>query len=93
VKKAANSSVDWYFDCAEHWQQELKLLRAVPLQAARQIRFSDSRSIKRLRPALRSYILQAIEVENSGAKIAMKTASDFTVAEEFRRRLLEHRLF
>jgi uncharacterized protein YdeI (YjbR/CyaY-like superfamily) len=57
------------------------------VQAARHIRFTDAKSIKKLKPVLKAYILQAIEVEKSGAKVAMKHVSDYPVAEEFQRRL------
>ena len=146
MKKKTNPDVDWYFDKADPWQQEVKLLRSIPLdcglvevlkwgspcyaldgsnvvlihtfkeycaflffkgallkdpenilvqqtekvQAARQIRFTDAKSIRKLRPVLKSYIQQAIEVEKSGAKVAMKRVSEYPVAEEFQRRLDEH---
>lgn len=143
--KKANSDVDWYFDKARKWQQEVKLLRGIPLecglvevqkwgspcytfdesnvvlihtfkeycaymffkgallkdpdkilvqptenvQAGRQIRFTDAKSIKKLKPVLKSYILQAIEVEKSGAKIVKKKVAEYAVAMEFQRRLHE----
>lgn len=57
------------------------------VQAARQIRFTDTKGIKGLRSVLKAYIKQAIDVERSGAKVAMKGVGDFSVPEEFRRRL------
>jgi len=33
--KNTNAEVDWYFDQAEKWQQELKLSRTIPLDCAR----------------------------------------------------------
>ncbi len=59
------------------------------VQAARQIRFTDAKSIKKLRPVLNTYVLQAIEVDQSGAKVAIKRVADFPVAEEFQSRLDE----
>src|SRR5690606_5835103 len=42
------------------------------VQAARQIRFKDVKEITELQPVLRSYILQAIDVEKSGRQVPMK---------------------
>lgn len=57
------------------------------VQAARQIRFTDAKSIRKLRPALKAYISRAIEIEESGAKVAMKPVAEFPVADEFQRRM------
>ena len=59
------------------------------VQAARQIRFTGARQIDKLKPVLKAYIEQAIEVEESGAKVKMKSVSEYPVAEEFQRRLDE----
>jgi len=57
------------------------------VQSARQIRFTGARQIDKLKPVLKTYIEQAIEVEKSGAKVKMKSVSEYPVAEEFQRRL------
>jgi uncharacterized protein YdeI (YjbR/CyaY-like superfamily) len=57
------------------------------VQSARQIRFTSLAAIKKQRAAVAAYIREAIAVEKSGAKVAMKTAAQFAVPEEFRRRL------
>ncbi len=57
------------------------------VQAARQIRFTDAKSIGTLRPVLKAYVSRAIEVEESGAKVAMKPVSQYPVPDEFQRRL------
>lgn len=57
------------------------------VQAGRQMRFSSLADIKRQGAAVAAYIREAIAVEKSGAKVAMKTAAEFAVPEEFLRRL------
>jgi uncharacterized protein YdeI (YjbR/CyaY-like superfamily) len=57
------------------------------VQAARQIRFADVAQINRQKPALKAYIMEAIAVEKSGAKVEMKGAAQFDVPEEFLKRL------
>jgi uncharacterized protein YdeI (YjbR/CyaY-like superfamily) len=57
------------------------------VQAARQIRFTNSREIIKSRAVIRSYILQAIELEKSGQKVELKKTSEFPMAEEFQRKL------
>jgi len=57
------------------------------VQAARQIRFTSVREIVKLKPTLKAYIQQAIEVEKAGLKVNFKKATEFTVPEEFQNRL------
>ena len=57
------------------------------VQAARQIRFVSLADIKKQQAAVKAYIKQAIAVEKSGAKVAMKSAAEFAVPEEFLARL------
>jgi uncharacterized protein YdeI (YjbR/CyaY-like superfamily) len=57
------------------------------VQAARQIRFASLADINKQKAAVRAYIRQAIAVERSGAKVAMKSAAQFDVPEEFQTRL------
>lgn len=57
------------------------------VQAARQIRFTSLADIKMQSVAVTAYIREAIAVEKSGAKVAMKSAAQFDVPEEFQRRL------
>src|SRR5216684_3539006 len=42
------------------------------VQAARQIRFTNFREIVRLKPILKAYIYEAIEVEKAGLKVDLK---------------------
>ena len=57
------------------------------VQSARQIRFSDLQQVKKLKPAIRDYINEAIEIEKSGKKVALKKTSDYAVPQEFQKRL------
>lgn len=57
------------------------------VQAARQIRFTNVQEIIELKPVLKSYIFQAVEVERSGLKVEMKKTSEFAVSEEFQAKL------
>jgi uncharacterized protein YdeI (YjbR/CyaY-like superfamily) len=41
------------------------------VQAARQIRFTDVREIVKLKPSLKAYIHEAIEVEKAGMKVKL----------------------
>jgi uncharacterized protein YdeI (YjbR/CyaY-like superfamily) len=57
------------------------------VQAARQIRFADLADINRHKAAVKSYLRQAIAIEKSGIKVAMKSAAQFDVPQEFQKRL------
>ena len=59
------------------------------MQSARQIRFTNVREIVALKPTLKAYIQQAIEVEKAGLKVKLKKTSDFKVPEEFQKKLDE----
>lgn len=57
------------------------------VQAARQIRFTEVAQINDLEEVLRSYMFQAVEIEESGAKVEMKKTKEFEMAEEFQEKL------
>lgn len=57
------------------------------VQSARQIRFNNVKDIVEMESILKSYVHQAIEVEQSGRKVNYKKTSDFTIPEEFQKRL------
>ena len=59
------------------------------VQAARQIRFTNVREIVKLKPILKAYIYEAIEVEKAGLKVNLKKTTEFIVPEEFQNRLAE----
>src|SRR5438552_8640616 len=53
------------------------------VQAARQIRFTNVREIVKLKPILKAYIYEAIEVEKAGLKVNLKKTTEFIIPEEF----------
>lgn len=57
------------------------------VQAARQIRFTNVREIKKLEPVIKAYIYEAIEVEKAGLKVKLKKPDEFEMAEEFKKKL------
>lgn len=57
------------------------------VQSGRQIRFTNTHSISELETILPDYIERAIEVEKAGLKLKLKETSDFTIPEEFQRRM------
>ncbi len=59
------------------------------VQAARQIRFTNTREIVKLEPVLKAYIYEAIEVEKAGLKVNLKKTADFIIPEEFQHKLAE----
>jgi uncharacterized protein YdeI (YjbR/CyaY-like superfamily) len=59
------------------------------VQAARQIRFTNVREIVKMKPILKAYIQEAIEVEKAGLKVKFKKTSEFTIPEEFQNKLDE----
>jgi uncharacterized protein YdeI (YjbR/CyaY-like superfamily) len=56
-------------------------------QAGRWARFTSSAEISALRPTLRKYIAEAIQLEKSGKKVPLKKASDYVVPAELQVRL------
>jgi uncharacterized protein YdeI (YjbR/CyaY-like superfamily) len=143
--KKASPKVDAFFSKAKKWQNELKKLRTIALdaqlteelkwgkpcytfqesnivliqgfkeyfallffkgallkdgkgvlvkpgentQAGRQIRFTNARQIVELKPIVKAYIQEAIEVEKSGLKVDLKKTSEFAIPEEFQAHLDE----
>ena len=59
------------------------------VQAARQIRFTNVREIVEMKPILKAYINEAIEVEKAGLKVNFKKTSEFIIPEEFQNKLDE----
>ncbi|MDP4255906.1 MAG: YdeI/OmpD-associated family protein [Bacteroidota bacterium] len=57
------------------------------VQAARQIRFTNSREIGKLEPALKSTIYEAIEVEKAGLRVDLKKTADYSIPDEFQTQL------
>ena len=59
------------------------------VQAARQIRFTNVREIVKMKPILKAYIYEAIEVEKAGLKVNFKKTTEFIIPEEFQNKLDE----
>ncbi len=59
------------------------------VQAGRQVRFTNSKEIAEMEPILKAYIYEAIEVEKAGLKVNLKKTNEFTIAEEFQKKLDE----
>jgi uncharacterized protein YdeI (YjbR/CyaY-like superfamily) len=56
-------------------------------QAGRWIKFTSPKEISALKPTLRSYIDEAIRVEESGRRVPVRKASEYVVPEELQVRL------
>ena len=56
-------------------------------QATRQIRFTSVKDITRLKSVVKATIQEAMEVERSGLKVKMKKTEEFTIPEEFQKKL------
>ena len=63
------------------------------VQSGRQIRFTNAQQIMELKPILKAYIFEAIEVEKLGLKIDFKKSTDLTYPEEFQKKLDENSAF
>lgn len=70
-----------------HW---ILVQQTANVQSARQIRFTNSRQIVELEPAIKDYIKKAIEVEKAGLKVELKKTSEFTIPEELKKKLKEN---
>ncbi len=60
------------------------------VQAGRQIRFTNVREIVEIETILKAYISEAIEVEKAGMKVNFKKTAEFSVPEEFQKKLDEN---
>ncbi len=57
------------------------------VQAGRQIRFTNVREVVKMKPILKAYIHEAIEVEKAGLKVILKKTTEFIIPEEFQNKL------
>ncbi len=60
------------------------------VQAGRQVRFTNVREIAKLKPILKAYIKEAVEVEKSGVKVSFKKNTELKFPEEFQNKLDEN---
>ncbi|MBC7828803.1 MAG: YdeI/OmpD-associated family protein, partial [Chitinophagaceae bacterium] len=57
------------------------------VQAARQIRFTNVREIVKMKPVLKAYIYESIEVEKAGLKVNFKKTTELIIPEELQNKL------
>ncbi|MBL7872597.1 MAG: DUF1801 domain-containing protein [Cyclobacteriaceae bacterium] len=57
------------------------------VQAARQIRFTNAQEIVKLKPAIKAFIYEAMEVEKAGLKVTLKKTTEFPMPVEFKKKL------
>lgn len=58
-------------------------------QSARLIRFTNVNEIVKMEPVLKDYIHEAIEVEKAGLKVDFKGADEYSIPEEFQKKMDE----
>lgn len=57
------------------------------VQAARQLRFTSLQEIIDLKPTIKAYIFEAIEVEKAGLEVTLKKTSEFNMPDELKEAL------
>lgn len=57
------------------------------VQSARQLRFTSLEEIKKWKPSIKHYVMEAIEIEKAGLEVPMKKTSEFEMVSEFKERL------
>jgi uncharacterized protein YdeI (YjbR/CyaY-like superfamily) len=57
------------------------------VQSTRQIRFTSIKEIAKMKPILKAYIFEAIEIEKAGLKVEMKKSTDLEFPKEFKEAL------
>lgn len=67
--------------------KKILIQQTANVQAARQIRFTDAKVIVKQKATLKKYILEAVKVEESGAKVEFKKTKEFDMPEEFKSKL------
>jgi uncharacterized protein YdeI (YjbR/CyaY-like superfamily) len=68
-------------------QKKILIQQTANVQDRRQIRFTSLDEIVKLKKTIKDYIVEAIEIEKSGQKVAFKKTADFSMPDEFRQRL------
>jgi uncharacterized protein YdeI (YjbR/CyaY-like superfamily) len=67
--------------------QKMLIQQTENVQAARQMRFTKLDEIIQQKDTIKDYILQAIALEKSGAKVVLKKPTEFKMADEFKDKL------
>lgn len=60
------------------------------VQSARQLRFTNLQEIVDLKPIIKAYIFEAVEIEKAGLEVKMKKTSEFKMPDEFKKALNEN---
>lgn len=60
------------------------------VQAARQIRFTNVRQIEEMKAILKSYILEAVDIEKAGLKVDFKKHEEYIIPEELQNQFAEN---
>lgn len=64
--------------------EDLLIQQTENVQAARQLRFTDVSEIEELKPIIKSYIFEAIELEKAGKQIEYKKTREYDTPEELK---------
>lgn len=57
------------------------------VQAGRQIRFTNVNEIAKLESTIKTYVKEAIAIEQKGLKVEFKKTTEYTIPEEFKKKL------
>jgi uncharacterized protein YdeI (YjbR/CyaY-like superfamily) len=68
-------------------QKGILIRQTENVQAARQIRFTSTSEIIKMEKLLKTYIYEAVKVEESGLKVELKKTPEFKMPEEFKNKL------
>lgn len=66
---------------------KILIIQTENVQSARQLRFKNLDEIEEMAHVIKAYIMEAIEVEKSGAKVEFKKTTEFKMPAEFQARL------
>lgn len=67
--------------------QKILVQQTANVQSARQIRFNSVAEITRMKPTIKAYLDEAMQVEKAGLKVQFKKAAEYKVPAEFQARL------
>jgi uncharacterized protein YdeI (YjbR/CyaY-like superfamily) len=67
--------------------EDILIQQTKNVQSARQIRFTNVQEIVKMKSILKAYIYEAIEVEKAGLKVKLKKTAEFSIPEEFQKKL------
>ena len=60
------------------------------MQAPRQLRFETVAEIARLKPTIKAYVKEAVDLEKSGARVPLRKVTDLQIPDELQRKLDTH---